>query len=495
MNTIIFSDEITVWWDKEEQGTTYRIYLNRQFVGKTDKTHWRFSGLSPSTAYILQVKKIFMNKTEVFYEKALRTSDEKRRIDVTQAPYNAVGDGKTLCTDALQKAIEACEADSYVYIPNGTFLTGALDLHGNMELRVDGVLQGSVDAKDYLPKRHSRFEGIEMECYRSLLTLGEVEWKRGATFANFILRGNGKVFGGGKELAENIIRAEGEELKTYISSLGDKIKEYECDRTLAGRARGRLLQISNTRNAVISGLTVGFSPSWNIQTIYSENIVIAHTKILSEGVWNGDGIDPDSTTNCTIFDVDFHTHDDCIAIKSGKNPEGNKIARPTKNVKIFDCRCTHGNGIAIGSEMSGGVEGVYIWDCNLINTYTGVRVKTIEKRGGYVRNLQVSNCYFPRVLVTGKYPWNADGEGAKEKPIFENFHFENITLTGKCMWSTGKIEYATPITVEGFESSPKNFRNIHFKNVRIKNLPSEVKEKIKIVDAEKVTMEMLEVER
>lgn len=63
------------------------------------------------------------------------------------------------------------------------------------------------------------------------------------------------------------------------------------------------------------------------------------------------------------------------------------------------------------------------------------------------------------------------------------------------MWSTGKIEYATPITVEGFESSPKNFRNIHFKNVRIKNLPSEVKEKIKIVDAEKVTMEMFEVER
>ena len=46
--------------------------------------------------------------------------------------------------------------------------------------------------------------------------------------------------------------------------------------------------------------------------------------------------------------VHFSVGDDCIAVKSGKNPEGNYINRPTKNIHIFDCfGCPR--GIAIGS--------------------------------------------------------------------------------------------------------------------------------------------------
>ena len=35
---------------------------------------------------------------------------------------------------------------------------------------------------------------------------------------------------------------------------------------------------------------------------------------------------------------EFHTGDDAVAIKSGKNPEGNEIGRPCAHIKVFDCR-------------------------------------------------------------------------------------------------------------------------------------------------------------
>ena len=43
---------------------------------------------------------------------------------------------------------------------------------------------------------------------------------------------------------------------------------------------------------------------------------------------NGDGIDPDSSVNSYIFNCSFSTFDDCIAIKSGKNTQGNKVGKP-----------------------------------------------------------------------------------------------------------------------------------------------------------------------
>lgn len=66
-----------------------------------------------------------------------------------------------------------------------------------------------------------------------------------------------------------------------------------------------------------------------------------------------------------IFNCVFNTGDDSVSIKSGKNPQGNEVNIPTKGVRVFDCRCTMGHGITIGSEMSGGVEdvksGTAIW--------------------------------------------------------------------------------------------------------------------------------------
>lgn len=322
----------------------------------------------------------------------VRTPKRKRRIDITQAPYLAKGDGKALNTAAIQQAIEDCKEDEMVYVPAGTFLTGALTLHDHMELYLEegAVLQGSSNPEDYLPRIPSRFEGTERECYQSLLNLGVMDHRAGCTSEDVLIRGKGTISGGGRLLAERMMAAERERLKEYIHSLGDKVLECENANTIPGRARGRPIQICNAKNVRITGLTLQNGPGWNVHMIYSEQIVTDHCIFRSEDIWNGDGWDLDSSSGCTIFACTFYTGDDSVAIKSGKNPEGNEIGRPCSHIRIFDCICAYGHGITMGSEMSGGIEDVVIWDCDLGNSLYGLEIKGTKKRGAlclrYLKN-------------------------------------------------------------------------------------------------------------
>ena len=88
--------------------------------------------------------------------------------------------------------------------------------------------------------------------------------------------------------------------------------------------------------------------------IYSDNVTTNGVTFNTSGYRNGDGWDPDSSTNCTIYGCNFQYGRRRVAIKSGKNPEGNAIARPSENIKIISCTSGGGLGLAVGSEMSGG---------------------------------------------------------------------------------------------------------------------------------------------
>ena len=61
-------------------------------------------------------------------------------INITNAPYNAKGDGVTDNTAAIQAAINAATANQVVYVPTGKYLcTGTLNLKkSNMSIRGDG---------------------------------------------------------------------------------------------------------------------------------------------------------------------------------------------------------------------------------------------------------------------------------------------------------------------------------------------------------------------
>ncbi|WP_300366768.1 glycosyl hydrolase family 28 protein [uncultured Subdoligranulum sp.] len=456
-----------LYWDKPAAARaqqTYTVYLNNQQTATTDRTHYTLGGLEPQTEYRVDV----LCGDQPVGACLLRTGAEKNRINVTEAPYWAKGDGKTRDTAALQRAIDACGAGDAVYLPAGIYLTGALRLHSDMELYLDegAVLQGTADIVDYQPRIDSRFEGIEMRCYSSLLNLGQMNHSEGCTCGNVVIRGKGTIASGGRELADKIVEDERERLKDYLTENAELVAACESDRTIPGRVRPRLMQLANARNVWISGLTLKDGAAWNLHMIYCDNVVTDHCTFHSEGVWNGSGWVPDSSTNCTVFACDFATGDDAVAVKSGKNPEGNVIGRPSAHIYIFDCCSTVGNGICIGSEMSGGVEDVQIWDCDLETSFAGIEVKGTAKRGGYVRGVTARNCTAPRVMIH-TVPYNDDGEGADKPPVFEHFSFEDLTLTGRALNRKGDWKDVSPVSLAGFEEPGHALRDVNFDGLTI----------------------------
>ena len=499
INKILFEDKIVLYWDKEwelSHDLVYRLTVNDKEYAKTPKTHFEIVDLTSDTKYLLNVERIMpTGEVENIYSEEVKTLVKRVRIDISKPPYNAVGDGKTVNTIAIQRAIDDCKTGQTVYVPEGVFITGALDLHSDMELYVDkgGVLQGTSEVKDYTPKIWSRFEGEEMECYRSLLNIGTLDNKAGYTTKNVVIRGKGAILGGGVALCNAVKDLETILLKDFLEQNKELVATCERPDTIPKRRRGRLINISNCQNVIIEGLEVGMGPSWNVHFIYSKDIITCGCYIHSEGVSNGDGWDPDSSEDCLCFNNDFATHDDGIAIKSGKNPEGNVIGRPTRNVRVFDCRGR--NSVAIGSELSGGIENVFVWDCDYKESNLGVNIKTTEKRGGFVKNVRVRDCKFVGIGIRTKYGCNNDGVGSGELTKIENISFENVYFYGrKPEHIICPPDYRCPIYFDGFDGEGNEIKGLTLKNLHIQSRPDGENQRILIKNVKDLTIENVDFE-
>lgn len=495
IHCISFDDELIVYWNRVkslQKNEKYIVKINGEEVGCTVKTHFETKSVLPQTEYCVEVWLSTEEGLVLIGEEKVLTPCKPKRLDVTKEPYHAVGDGKTLNTAALQRALDDCQKGECVYFPVGTYLTGGLKVHSDTQLYVEkgAVIQGSNAPKDYLPLIKSRSEGLSMYCYQSLLNVGDLDEREIFTCQNVTIRGGGAIVSGGNALMEAMEKEALLLLKDYIDGLGDRIKEFDRgELTIAGRLRGRLLNISNSQNVILSNVYLGEGPYWNVHFIYSDKIITHGCTIYTRGIHNGDGWNPDSCTNCVCFDVDFDCGDNCVAIKSGRNPDGNRIARPTKNVNIFDCRVLGGGGFAIGSEISGGVEDVTMWDLNAENGSLGIQIKTTSKRGGYIKKVRVYDSVLPSVNVNASYMCNADGESAGYLTRVEDLSFENNLLTGE-----GKaIIYGDEnrdvvkavempiIRVIGFDNDKENFKDIRFKNCFVKKKETEfARQKIEV---------------
>ena len=435
------SDAATLVWDKVATGSTYEVLRDGQPVGTTTKTHFTVTMLTPEHDYVFSVRAVASSVAASTSEPfPLRTPAKEPILSVLD--HGAIGDGVTLNTAALQSAINACPKNGVVLIPAGTFLSGALYLKSDMTLLIakGGVLKGTSNPKDYTPFNRNRFEGWEMETHASLLNAGKLDATGPANIRNLSIRGEGTISGGGRQL--------------YDATMALYPKKVD-----GLRARGRLILLMNAENVEISGLTIEESPCWTLHYIYSANVSL-HGLTIRSNVHNGDGIDPDSSKNSLIFACTFDTGDDCIAIKSGKNPEGNVVNRPTENVRIFDCTFKRGHGISIGSEMSGGVRNVLVEDCVAGPLLHGLQIKATEERGGFVEDVTVRDCDLRQITVYTKLSYNNDGQAAPSAPQFHNFRFENIDLT--------QADPTKPVIVlNGFQADGHETSNVSFKNLKL----------------------------
>lgn len=123
----------------------------------------------------------------------------------------------------------------------------------------------------------------------------------------------------------------------------------------------------------------------------------------------------DSCTNIRIEDCYIVSGDDCVAVKSGWDEYGIQFGWPTKQLVIrrLTCISPYSAVIALGSEMSGGIEDVRAEDIVAFNTESAVRIKTAVGRGGYVKDVYVKRLTLHTMkwvfLMNGNYKAHADG--------------------------------------------------------------------------------------
>ncbi|CAN1158654.1 Probable polygalacturonase [Linum perenne] len=344
--------------------------------------------------------------------------------------FGAVGDGKTLNTKAFRDAIAnltklAADGGAQLIVPPGKWLTGSFNLtsHFTLFLHKDAVILGSQDKKEYpvvpfLPSYGPGFDYSVGGRYISLIF--------GENLTDVVITGNnGTIDGQGQPW-------------------WDEFKAKKDKKATTEHSRPFLLEIMGCDGLQITNLTFINSPMWQIHPIFCNNVLIQGLTVLAPvTVPNTDGINPDSCTNIRIEDNYIVSGDDCIAVKSGIDQYGIRVGKPTNKLAIRRLTCISPDSalVALGSEMSGGIEDVRMEDLIAINTQAAVRVKTAIGRGGYIRNIfarRITMQGMDRTFwMSGNYKTHADdGWDPKALPEIKNINVrdmvgQNVNVSGK----------------------------------------------------------------
>lgn len=164
------------------------------------------------------------------------------------------------------------------------------------------------------------------------------------------------------------------------------------------------------------------------------NIIISGITILAPiRSPNTDGINPDSCSHIRIEDCYIVSGDDCVAIKSGWDEYGIAVGMPSQHIIIrrLTCISPYSATIALGSEMSGGIQDVRAEDITAINTESGVRIKTAVGRGAFVKDIFVRGMNLHTMKwvfwMTGNYKSHPDNKyNPQAIPLIDNISYSDV---------------------------------------------------------------------
>ena len=310
--------------------------------------------------------------------------------------YGAIPDGKTDCTKMIQKTIDACTeagGGTVVFKP-GTYMTGSIFIKNNVNFRVDEDvhIKGIQDESLY-PDIYTRVAGIETKWPAALINAHDV--------SGIKIYGKGTIDGSGSVWWDKYWNMRRE----YDAKGLRWVVDYDCKRP-------RLVLIYNASNVSLEGLTLKEPGFWTVHICYSTNILVDGLTIranLDEKVGpSSDGIDIDSSNNILVQNCDIDCNDDNFCLKAGRDSDGLRVNRPTYNVVIRDCIARKGHGlITFGSETSGGMYNVEVYNLKAYGTSTGIRFKSTQGRGGTVRNSYIHDIemYNVRDAIKLDYDW------------------------------------------------------------------------------------------
>ncbi len=320
-----------------------------------------------------------------------------KTVDVTSV--GVMGDGVTVNTAAIQKAIDDCSGDGggKVQFPAGQYVTGTILLKDNVILYLDkgAVLLGSTNAADYRNlDPFTAGDGIP-QGYALIVALGA---------SHVGVEGAGKIDGQGR-----------------------KLKAAQDRYTV----RPFLMRWLHCTNVVVRDVFLTNPGAWTLNFFQTRNVTVEGVTIRTRnsGLANNDGIDLDSCADVQIRDCDIESGDDALCLKATS-------PLPCRDITASGCRLsTRCNAIKLGTESLGDFENIRISDCQIRNTgMAGIALYSVD--GAYMHNVTVAGITMDGVTVPISVRLGARlktfraGDTPKPPGIIRNVTIKNLRATG-----------------------------------------------------------------
>jgi exo-poly-alpha-galacturonosidase len=480
------------------------------------------NALSPSTMYTFVVRNLYTDGTESGNSVSLKwgTAATPVVINVTDAPYNAVGDGATTIiwtdsstvswsqtgtdnTAAIQAAIDACPSGGKVLIPASgstkAFISGALFFKSNMTFEVaDGVtLMGSTDPLKYpTSKGYRLYEYLKNERPASLLnalnstaTTNRYTDARG-TFENIRIVGKGVIDGSGwmRTYAGSAVDEVGATQPRYVSGGSSTVisrsmlagKQYQMAITTGWTdtdASGNLLYpvMTNTsdaysnrrsslatfrgvKNIYFGGLTVRNPAYHGIMFLECDNGVVNGSTFQTYDVNNGDGIEFGNSKGAVVMNNFLDTGDDCINFASGQGSGALKQS-PQEDIWIFNNYTREGHGgVVLGSHTGAWIQNILAEDNVMYLTDVGLRSKSTAPTGGGGRNVVFRDNALQAMTTQGFIFTLNYSAGSNVFPISETSAvFKDYTIKNVSLDQVSPSANGTPIAIDGHAATTATF--------------------------------------
>ena len=371
----------------------------------------------------------------------------------------------------FDKAMALCKKNNggTIIVPKGIYkINGPIHFVSNVNLKIEkgAKIKFSDKPEDYLPMVLTSWEGTMLYNYSPLIYAYQC--------TNIAITGDGTIDGEGGKTWKSFKAKEGKgkDLSREMNHNNVVLKERKFGEGYF--LRPQMIQFFNCKNILVENVRIENSPFWCLHLLKSQSITVRGISYKSLN-YNNDGIDPEYAKDVLIENVTFDNGDDNVAIKAGRDHEGRaNSATPSENIIIRNCNFKGLHGVVIGSEMSAGVQNVFVENCKTVGYLKrGIYLKTNADRGGYIKNIFVRNIQLDEVEDCIYITANYHGEGKGFQSDISNVHFSNIT----CNKAT-----ESGIVIQGF--AEKKIRNISLNTIEIK----QAKNAISNENAENVVM-------
>lgn len=284
-------------------------------------------------------------------------------------------DGRTLCTQQLQQAIDAIsqKGGGRLVITKGTYLTGCIQMRSGVELYLEegATILGSTNPRDYEIRTTSNIADNPDEITGSALI-----------FANGVehvaLRGKGRIDGQGLALALTIDSLH------HTGEIPDPNYNY---RRMRPSKRPSLFYFHQCKDVEVEELQLQSSAGWGLVFDLCENLRLCLLKVKNRAYWNNDGIDVTDCKHVLISDCLVDAADDGICLKS-HHPESCNY-----DVEVARCDiCSSASAIKFGTASWGGFRKIHIHDIKVLDTFrSAIAIESVD--GGRIDDILVERIH------------------------------------------------------------------------------------------------------